>query len=124
MHPLHCHPFPCYHSFSQWRNDMPLLTLQPSTIDLIAERMRRDGYASPDVLVCEALASLKAKVGESTKSIPQELRTNDAEPESDLQDTLDLDLSYESIPLQEIRSVDVTFVNAGKLQTIPFGGNQ
>lgn len=102
---------------------MPLLTLQPSTIDLIAERMRRDGYASPDVLVCEALASFKAKVDESTKSFPQELRTIDAEPESDLQDTLDLDLSYDSIPLQGIRSVDVAFVHAGKLQMIPFGGN-
>ena len=101
-----------------------MLTLQPSTIDLIADRMRRDGYASPDVLVCEALASLQPKADVSTKSISHELLTIDAEPESDLQDTVGLDLSYESIPLQEIRSVDAAFVNAGKLQMIPFRVDQ
>jgi hypothetical protein len=80
---------------------MLLFTLQPSTIDLIAERMKRDGYSSPDILVREALDSLKPKA---------------------IEENLELDFSYEPVPLQEARSVDTVFVKVGELEMVPFGG--
>jgi hypothetical protein len=97
------------------------LTLQPSTIDLIAERMRRDGYISPDILVREALASLGPRSTETTQPTPPELPPSPADSPS--QDEFELDLSYESVPLQENRSIDAPFVMSGKLEMIPFGGN-
>jgi hypothetical protein len=97
------------------------LTLQPSTIDLIAKRMRRDGYVSPDALVCEALASLGTRSAEATQPTAPESPPSSADSPS--QDDLELDLSYESVPLQENRSIDAAFVMSGKLEMIPFGGN-
>jgi hypothetical protein len=49
---------------------MPSIALQLSTIDLITERMKRDGYTSPDDLVREALASLKPPPTRSAETPP------------------------------------------------------
>ena len=99
---------------------MPVFALQPSTIDLIAERMKLDGYSSPDVLLREALASLKPTRALSAESIPSASSDLARSPHLDGEEDLELDLSYDSVPLQQARAVDATFFNAGELETFPW----
>ncbi len=99
------------------------LTLDPSTISLIEERMRCDGYVSPDLLLREALAALKPRRDPSKQTVPMQPPSTYIDVDMELQKVIDLDLSYESVPLKEARVVEAAFVQSGTLEMIPFDGN-
>lgn len=102
---------------------MAALALDPSTIELINERMKRDGYSSPDALVREALASLKQPGMPNGRGVAKVSAEPESGTPSDIGEEIDLDLSYESVPLEHMSIADMTYTSAGALEMIPFDGD-
>lgn len=99
---------------------MPAIALNPSTIELITERMKKDGYSSPDALVCEALASFKPPQNSKARAVASASPDSKSGNSSETDEEIDLDLSYDPVPLQVMSVADVKYLRAGELEMIPF----